>query len=141
MRNMGISCAALIPLERILDASGKLQILELPISFVRLYYIEGVPVSAERGFHAHKTLHQVFLVPRGNVTLELITPRKSQVFVLDAIDSCALYVPPGYWRIISNFSQDAICLVMASDHYDETDYIRNFDEYVKWFNDVMVYES
>ena len=138
---MGIACAALIPLECILDDAGKLQILELPINFVRVYYIAGVPTGSERGFHAHKTLHQVFLVPQGNVTLELITPRTSQVYVLDEKVSRALYVPPGYWRVISDFSQDAICLVMASQHYDENDYIRNFEDYTHWFNKVFTDES
>jgi dTDP-4-dehydrorhamnose 3,5-epimerase-like enzyme len=133
--------ASWIELGCITDDSGKLQILELPLNFNRLYYIKGVPSQAERGFHAHKTLHQVFLVPQGNLELELITPRKSEIFSLSASEPRALYVPPGYWRVISQFSPDAICFVMATDHYDETDYIRNFKDYITWFEKVFKDES
>ena len=126
---------------RIIDDAGSLQILELPFEFKRLYYIHGVPNSAKRGFHAHKSLHQIFLVPKGFLTLELSTPISTEIFELNFMKSKALHVPPGYWRVLSEFSHDAIGLVLASEHYDEGDYIRNFDEYVEWFNEVTSNES
>jgi dTDP-4-dehydrorhamnose 3,5-epimerase-like enzyme len=126
---------------RVIDSAGKLEILELPFQIKRMYYIHGVGSDSKRGFHAHKTLHQIFVVPQGSLQLELVTPNTTQIFKLNSNENRSLHVPPGYWRVLSSFSQDAIGLVLASEHYDETDYIRNFDEYVKWFNDVMVYES
>jgi dTDP-4-dehydrorhamnose 3,5-epimerase-like enzyme len=127
--------------KEIIDAAGNLQILELPFTFKRIYYIHGVPDSAKRGFHSHKSLHQIFLMPKGNMTLELSTPSSTEIFELDSREPRALHVPPGYWRVLSEFSHDAIVLVLASEHYDEGDYIRNFDEYVKWFNEVISNES
>ena len=127
--------------KKIIDTAGNLQVLELPFNFKRLYYIKGVPIGAERGFHAHKSLHQIFLLPQGSLELELVTPNSSEVFVLDSSKAQALVVPPGYWRVMSNFSLDAICLVLASEHYIEADYIRNFEEYVNWFNQVVDNEN
>ena len=123
--------------KEIIDDAGNLQILEFPFNFKRLYYIHGVPNGAKRGFHAHKSLHQIFLLPQGSLILELITPNASETYFLDSATSQALLVPPGYWRVMSNFSSNAICLVLASEHYDETDYIRNFEEYINWFNQVV----
>jgi hypothetical protein len=69
--------------------------------------------------------------------LELSTPHSAEIFELDSREPRALHVPPGYWRVLSKFSQDAIGLVLASEHYEEGDYIRNFNEYVEWFNEVI----
>ena len=123
--------------KEIIDDAGNLQILEFPFNFKRLYYIHGVPNGGKRGFHAHKSLHQIFLVPKGCLRLELSTPTSTETYFLDSATSQALLVPPGYWRVMSNFSSNAICLVLASEHYDETDYIRNFEEYINWFNQVV----
>jgi dTDP-4-dehydrorhamnose 3,5-epimerase-like enzyme len=121
----------------VIDSAGKLEILELPFSIKRLYYIHKVARNSKRGFHAHKTLHQIFVVPQGSLQLELVTPNTTQTFKLDSNENRSLHVPPGYWRVLSNFSQDAICLVLASEHFDESDYIRSFDLYAKWFEGVF----
>ena len=127
--------------KEIIDDAGNLQILEFPFNFKRLYYIHGVPNGGKRGFHAHKSLHQIFLVPKGCLRLELSTPTSTEVFEFNSKKPRALHVPPGYWRVLSEFSHDAIGLVLASEHYDEGDYIRSFDEYVEWFDEVISNES
>jgi len=141
LRNVNIERPSWINQNRIVDNAGCLQILELPFHFNRIYYMHGVPDGAERGFHAHKSLHQIFLMPKGSLSLELVTPTSSQVFELESGSPRALHVPPGYWRVLSKFSRDAIGLVLASEHYDKDDYIRSFDEYVNWYNEVMRHES
>jgi dTDP-4-dehydrorhamnose 3,5-epimerase-like enzyme len=130
-----------VQLNQVVDPVGELSILELPFGVKRLYYIQKVPLGGQRGFHAHKSLHQIFLAAQGSLTLELITPKSSETFELNATTDKALHVPPGYWRVMSNFSSDAICLVLASEHYDEADYIRNFEEYVSWYTQVVDYEG
>lgn len=123
------------------DEEGSLRILELPFHAKRTYFIQGVPQGLKRGFHAHRSLRQIFFAPQGSFDLELTTPFKKETFVLNAADRKALIVPPGYWRVISNFTGDATCMVLASHHYDEEDYIRNFDDYVLWFNENFTNES
>ena len=117
-----------------LDDSGSLDILELSFDCKRVYWIQNVPIGHSRGFHAHKALSQVFIMISGSMRLSCITPKEQIDFNLSAEDSSALMLPPGYWRVLSNFSTGAICLVLASEHYDESDYLRSFDKYVDWFN-------
>jgi len=114
---------------------GALRVLELPFEAKRTYFIQNVPLGSERGFHAHRSLHQIFFAPQGSFEIQLITSLSKREYFLSAFDGKALLVPPGYWRIISNFSQDATCMVIASEHYDESDYIRNFDQYNAWFKE------
>jgi dTDP-4-dehydrorhamnose 3,5-epimerase-like enzyme len=138
---MGFEKPSWVERNQIIDSAGNLHILELPFVAKRLYYIQGVPTGAQRGFHAHKSLQQIFLLPQGRLELELTTPNTSETFILDSNETRALLVPPGYWRTMSNFTPDAICLVLASDHYDESDYLRNFKEYSIWFSQVFSNEG
>ena len=99
----------------------------------RFYWIDAVPPGASRGGHAHRNLKQGLIALRGSVTITLKTPRAVLPFELRSPDQ-VLMVPPGYWREMDSFSEDALLGVFASHNYDETDYIREWANYVKEFS-------
>ncbi len=123
----------LIDIPKIKDIRGSLSVLEndiLPFSFKRIYYLYDVPSDAYRGGHAHKEQLE-FLIPvcgsfnvvlqdafGGKKTLMLNKPNKG------------LLIPNMIWRELENFSSGAVCLVIASDAYKESDYIRDFKEFI-----------
>ena len=120
---------------------GSLSTLELPHDVSRIYFIKSVPNSAQRGFHAHRELRQIFFAPSGEFELELSTPFSKEIFLVSSREGKALIVPPGYWRVLSKFSKDSICMVLASAKYDPNDYIRDYLEYMAWFRDNVSDES
>lgn len=130
-----------LPINQIIDQAGSLCVLELPFEAKRTYFIQNVPQGSQRGFHAHRSLRQIFFAPQGKFEIELITCNSKKSFLLNSNDQRALIVPPGYWRVISSFSKDATCMVLASEHYMESDYIRSFDEYVSWCKENFRNES
>lgn len=100
----------------------------IPFEINRIYYIYDVPESFDRGAHAHKNLHQAIIPLNGSFTVAIDDGFKSKSFLLDN-PSQALYICPMIWRVISNFSPGSICLVLASEHYSEDDYIRNYSDF------------
>lgn len=103
---------------------------EIPFDIKRIYYISDVPKGTRRGFHAHKSLHQVLICVKGSLKLLVKTPHEEQVFKLDK-PSEGLYIGPMVWREMYDFSEDAVLLVLASEHYNEDDYERNYDMYLE----------
>lgn len=130
-----------LEINRMTDNEGVLQVLELPFIAKRTYFIQRVPHGSERGFHAHRGLRQIFFATQGNFEIELTTSVAKKKYFIDANDGKALLVPPGYWRVLSKFSEEATCMVIASEHYDESDYIRNFEEYNSWYKENFRNES
>jgi dTDP-4-dehydrorhamnose 3,5-epimerase-like enzyme len=114
---------------------GSLSVLEdisiVPFSIERVYFISRVPDGAERGSHAHKRLEQFIVAVNGSLTVKLDSGISAESFRLDS-SKFGLYVPPGFWRDLSDFSHGAVCLVLASTKYDESDYIRNYQEFLLW---------
>jgi hypothetical protein len=113
------------------DYRGLLNSIELPFQISRVYYIQNSE-NISRGHHAHKSLKQIFVCLAGSCVLTLSSPIETFKFSIQAHDD-PIVIPYGYWRVLSNFSADCILLVLASEHYDELDYIRDYDEYVDWF--------
>jgi mannose-6-phosphate isomerase-like protein (cupin superfamily) len=97
----------------------------------RVYYISKVPENNSRGAHAHKKLNQVFFALSGNFDMTVTDGFITEKVELKAHEK-GFFLPAGYWRDLANFTSDAICLVLASEHYDENDYIRSFEEYLDW---------
>lgn len=124
-----------IPRVTILDPDtaslGVIESENLPFVPKRLYWIYDFKPGASRGNHAHKTLRQLFILLSGNVTITVKDVDCEKVFVLGH-SSEMLLIEPGYWRVISNASEGTILLVVADKIYDESDYIRSWDEFVKW---------
>ncbi|WP_171787052.1 WxcM-like domain-containing protein [Clostridium beijerinckii] len=105
------------------------EVFDVPFDIKRIYYITNVPQGVSRGFHAHRRLHQVLICINGSVKIKLKNPKEeSEVILNDSSDG--LYIGPYVWREMYDFSEDAILLVLASDYYNENDYIRNIDFYM-----------
>jgi len=97
----------------------------------RAYYIRDVPTGDGRGSHGHKALRQCFLCLRGSVTITIEKHGRKETVRLDRPSQAAV-VSAGCWRDLSDFSHDSVIIVLASDEYDESDYIRDHAEFVRW---------
>ena len=130
---MGIADCKLIDLPRFRDQRGDLGIIEvnrnIPFAIERVYYLYNVPKGVRRGGHAHKRLTQLFIAIAGSFDVLLDDGTQRARFRLDRPD-CGLYICPMIWRELDNFSTDGVCLVLASNLYDETDYFRTYEEFV-----------
>lgn len=102
----------------------------IPFDIRRVYYIYGVGKDVRRGFHSHRDLEQVLICIHGSVKILVKTPDEEQVIRLDSPVK-GLYIGPMVWREMYDFSDDAVLLVLASKHYDEQDYIRDYEQYTK----------
>ncbi len=124
-----------VPVASILDARGFLGVCELegvvPFSIKRIYYISDVPVGKDRGGHGHIDLEQVFLCLKGSFQLSVTDGEISDLQLLTSPGD-GFYVPKGLWRDVAEFSNDAVCLVLASAPYDASDYIHNFSDFLEW---------
>lgn len=103
---------------------------DIPFAINRIYYITNVPEGQSRGFHSHNDLEQVLICLHGSVTVRISTPFEKEDIVLDRLNE-GLYIGPMVWREMYDFTQDAVLLVLASKHYDEKDYIRDYSVYCK----------
>lgn len=123
-----------IELPRIFDARGNLTMIEssqhIPFDIKRVYYLYDVPGGAERGGHAHKNLQQLVIAASGSFDVELDNGHEKKVYQLNR-SYMGLLISPMYWREIRNFSSCSVCLVLASHHYDESDYFRNYGDFIK----------
>lgn len=124
-----------VELPKIEDARGNLTMIEsgrhLPFDISRVYYIYDVPSGSVRAGHAHKSLRQLFLALSGSFSLHLEDGRNRDTFLLNRPHR-GILVEPGVWRMIDNFSGGAVCLVLASRPYDESDYIRSYDDFLQY---------
>jgi hypothetical protein len=117
------------------DARGVLNAIELPeeLNFEtkRIYYITEVPVNSIRGAHAHKKLRQIFFALSGSFTL-IVTDGQRTDKVRISAHSSGYYLPSGYWRELTEFEPETICMVLTSEHFEELDYIREMSTYLEW---------
>ncbi len=104
---------------------------EIPFDVKRLYYIYNVADDQIRGKHSHKKLHQVLICVHGSVDVNLKNYFGEETYTLDD-PSVGLYVGPDNWREMSNFTDDAVLFVLASEKYDEDDYIRDYDSFINY---------
>lgn len=102
---------------------------DIPFDIKRVYYITGVPEGAHRGSHAHHKLHQVLICLNGSVTIKVHNAKNTQDFALSS-PSEGLYIGPHVWREMYDFSPGCVLLVLASELYDELDYIRSYPQYL-----------
>jgi len=126
-----------IDLPRISDPGaphgGNLTFIEggehIPFDIRRIYYLYDVPGGAVRGGHGHKALHQVIIALSGSFSLILDDGYERQRFYLNR-SYYGIYVPPMLWRELENFSSGSVCLVLASERYDESDYYRQYADFL-----------
>lgn len=112
--------------------SGEGKDVSFPIR--RVYYIFDVAKGERRGFHAHKKLEQYLICVHGSCKILLDNGREKEIVQLDKPNE-GLYVGPGFWREMYDFSEGAVLLVLASEYYTESDYIRNYDEFLKYMEE------
>lgn len=116
------------------DERGQLVALEefkdIPFKIKRIYYMYDTKEGVRRGFHAHKSLEQILICIHGSCRILLDNGReKETVFLNQPYEG--LYISNDIWREMYDFSPDAVLLVLASELYDESDYIRNYDDFIK----------
>lgn len=134
MKQTTIDDCQIIDIRKYTDTRGYLSVIEggedIPFEIKRIYYLYMVPEAA-RGAHAHKQLQQLMVATSGSVHVTLDDGKNKKTFVLDKPWK-GLHVVPGLWRDLDNFAGGTVCMVLASEHYAEEDYIRNYDEFIEY---------
>lgn len=125
-----IADCRLIKLDKHHHENGNLTVVEnqdsVPFRVKRVFYIYDVPGGAERGGHSHHACSALLVAVSGCFDVEVDDGVERQVFTLNR-SNVGLYVPPGIWNSLSNFSSGSVCLALASDLFDEADYVRDYD--------------
>jgi len=102
-----------------------------PFEVKRVFYLYDIPAGESRGAHAHKECHQLIIAASGSFEVEIDDGEKKRLIALNR-PFYGIHVPPGIWAHELNFSSGAICLVLTSHSYDESDYIRDYSSYLKY---------
>lgn len=127
-----IDLCRIIELPKITDPRGNLTFIEadrhIPFDIRRVFYLYDVPGGADRGAHAHKALHQFIVAMSGSFDVVLDDGSEKKRFHLNRA-YYGLYLCPMVWSYLDNFSSGAVCMVLASDFYDESDYYRDYSAY------------
>ncbi len=120
------------------DRKGNLTVVQngdtIPFEVKRVYYLYDVPGGESRGAHAHKELEQLIVAASGSFTVTLDDGKVKRSFMLNRPYQ-GLYVKPGIWRDLDDFSSGAVCMVLASEKYDASDYIRSYDDFLDFRNE------
>jgi dTDP-4-dehydrorhamnose 3,5-epimerase-like enzyme len=131
---MKVDGSRIIDFPKISDARGNLSFIEennqITFPIKRVYYLYDVPSGATRGGHAHKTLNEIIIALSGSFDVVLDDGLEKKMFFLNR-PHYGLYIPPGTWREIENFSSNSVALALASEFYDEKDYIRDYEVFKK----------
>ena len=132
-RSGELGLCRLVDLPKISDPRGNLTFVEggqhIPFDIQRVYYLYDVPGGAERGGHAHKGLQQLIVAMSGSFDVVLDDGRQKRRIHLNR-SYAGLYVCPMIWRELDNFSSGSVCMVLASNRYDEDDYYRDYGQYL-----------
>jgi len=130
---MRIEICKIVELPKIADPRGNLTFIEgnrhIPFAVQRVDYLYDVPGGSERGGHAHKNLHEFIIAMSGSFDVVLQDGSEKRRFHLNR-SYYGLYVCPMIWRELDNFSSGSVCLVLASNLYDEGDYYRDYNAYL-----------
>ncbi|MBC7994580.1 MAG: WxcM-like domain-containing protein [Rhizobacter sp.] len=131
---MSIERCQILELPKIQDPRGNLTFVEsnnhIPFNIARVYYLYDVPGGSERGGHAHKELHQFIIAMSGSFDVVLDDGQdKKRVHMSRSYNG--LYVCPMIWRELDNFSSGSVCMVLASTKYEESDYYRDYAEFMR----------
>lgn len=130
---MAIADCRIIDMPRIQDPRGNLTFVEggqqIPFDIKRVYYLYDVPGGSERGGHAHLGLHQFVIAMSGSFDIVLDDGFEKKRIHLNR-SYLGLYLPPMTWRELDNFSSGSVCMVLASERYDEADYIRDYSDFM-----------
>jgi hypothetical protein len=132
---ISVSDCSVIELPKIENRSGNLtsiqNSIEIPFDIKRIFYLYDIPGGKDRGAHAHLECHQFLIAGSGSFDV-LLDDGKSKKLVTLNQPYKGLHIPPGIWASEINFSSGSICLVLASHKYDEKDYIREYNAFLKY---------
>lgn len=125
----------LLHLKQIGDRNGHITAInnniDLPFATKRIFYLYDIPGGESRGAHAHKECHQFLVATSGSFEVLLDDGKTKRQVLLNRPD-IGLHIPPGIWASEINFSSGSICLVLASHEYDESDYLRDYEDFLKF---------
>lgn len=138
-KKMSIFECDLLHLNQIGDRNGHITSInnskEIPFDIKRIFYLYDIPGGESRGAHAHKECHQFLIAASGSFEVLLDDGVTKRQVLLNRPD-LGLHIPPGIWASEINFSSGSICLVLASHEYSENDYLREYDDYLKYVGNV-----
>lgn len=121
------------------DDRGQLVALEelkdIPFDIKRVYYMYDTGAGVTRGYHAHKNLKQILICVHGSCRIRMDNGKEQETVLLDKPYE-GLYVDNVVWREMFDFSPDAVLMVLASEYYDESDYIRNYEEFLEYLKNL-----
>ena len=123
----------IIRIPKIEERRGNLSVIEgdtIPFDIKRVYYLYDIPSGAERGGHAHKNLKQFLVALSGSFDVVLKDGKEEKIITLNKPNE-GLLIYSGIWRELENFSSGAVCLVIASQVFEEADYIRDYNDFLK----------
>ncbi|QPO10210.1 MULTISPECIES: FdtA/QdtA family cupin domain-containing protein [unclassified Thalassospira] len=130
---MSIHLCKIVELPKISNSQGNLTFIEannhIPFDIQRVYYLYDVPGGSVRGGHAHKNLHQLIVAMSGSFDIVLDDGKEKKRFHLNRSYN-GLYICPMIWRELDNFSSGSVCMVLASNFYDEEDYLRDYHTFL-----------
>jgi dTDP-4-dehydrorhamnose 3,5-epimerase-like enzyme len=121
-----------LDIPKIHDTRGNLSVVEgdvIPFAMKRVYYLYDVPSGAERGGHSHKEQQEFLVALSGSFTVVMTDGKTKKSVTLNKPNE-GLLIPNGIWRELENFSSGSVCLVIASDVFEEADYIREYEEFL-----------
>ncbi len=136
MNERSIENVKIISIPKIVDEKGrgKLSVIEksiIPFEIKRVYYLYDVPSDAFRGGHAHKNLNQFMIPLSGSFEVKIDDGHNSKKIMLNKPNQ-GLLIPSGIWREMDNFSAGSVCLVLASEVFDESDYFRDYNSFLEY---------
>lgn len=139
MRNSNVFDCTMLELSKHHAPQGNLSVVangnDVPFDVKRCYYLYDVPGGESRGAHAHKQLYQLIIAVSGSFTVTLDDGNVKRTFLLNRPYQ-GLMVVPGIWRTLDDFSSGSVCLVLASEKYYKDDYIRDYNEFMNYKNNV-----
>jgi WxcM-like, C-terminal len=137
MTNLSVYNCDIIHLNKIGDRNGNITAVnngdDIPFEVNRVFYLYDIPGGESRGAHAHKECHQFLVAASGSFEVLLDDGGTKRQVLLNRPD-IGMHIPPGIWASEINFSSGSICLVLASHEYNEQDYIRDYNEFIKYKN-------
>lgn len=138
MKQSTVYDCTVVELDKHHHETGNITVVEndvtVPFDVKRTYYLYDVPGGESRGGHAHRGLYQLILAASGSFTVTLDDGKIKRSFILNR-PYMGLLVVPGIWRTLDDFSSGSVCLVLASEKYDASDYIRDYDEFLRLKNE------
>jgi hypothetical protein len=133
MQKKTVFDCTILELPRISNRAGNItpvgSEIDIPFDIKRIFYLYDIPGGESRGAHAHKECHQFLIAASGSFDVVVDDGKNKRTFTLDR-PYVGLHIPPGIWAAEQSFCSGAVCLVLASHLYDESDYIRTYNDFI-----------